>query len=174
MQAKQASAFGYGINPFGGVYKGVREVSRSTYRPAQANRKIGIDEIVRHSDKPTDVASEDPELRVWDALDAGTHDGTLQDAILEHMQACSPHLPILLSPLLSVKMRSVPSARHRALQPAERENFLMHEALARGASGMSTHTGGTHKAGKEKFGSARLQVANYFRRCNAGLHNFRR
>lgn len=58
----------------------------------QGHRKIGIDEIVRHSDKPEDVASEDPELRVWDALDAGTHDSTLQDAILEHMQACSQHV----------------------------------------------------------------------------------
>lgn len=42
--------------------------------------------MVKHSDKPDDVASSDPELRVWDALDAGTHDDTLQDAILEHMQ----------------------------------------------------------------------------------------
>ncbi|CAL8469948.1 g9490 [Coccomyxa elongata] len=47
---------------------------------------LGINEVVKHSDKPDDVASSDPELRVWDALDAGTHDDTLQDAILEHMQ----------------------------------------------------------------------------------------
>lgn len=52
----------------------------------QLQRHIGIDEVVKHSDKPDDVASKDPELRVWDALDAGTHDDTLQDAILEHMQ----------------------------------------------------------------------------------------
>ena len=27
-------------------------------------------------------------MRMWDALDAGTHDDTLKGAILEHMQAC--------------------------------------------------------------------------------------
>ncbi len=53
---------------------------------------LGINEVVKHSDKPDDVASSDPELRVWDALDAGTHDGTLQDAILEHMQVCCHHV----------------------------------------------------------------------------------
>ncbi|BDA43963.1 hypothetical protein COCOBI_05-1470 [Coccomyxa sp. Obi] len=51
-----------------------------------AQQHMGINEVVKHSDKPDDVASSDPELRVWDALDAGTHDDTLQDAILEHMQ----------------------------------------------------------------------------------------
>ena len=50
--------------------------------------RVGIDELVAHSDQPADVASKDPEMRMWDALDAGTHDDTLKDAILEHMQAC--------------------------------------------------------------------------------------
>ena len=55
---------------------------------------VGIDEVVAHSDRPDYVASKDPELRMWDALDAGTHDGTLQDAMLEHMQVSGslPHL----------------------------------------------------------------------------------
>jgi hypothetical protein len=61
-------------------------------RSAQSFRKIGIDEVVKHTDKPDDVASVDPELRMWDALDAGTHDDTLQDAILEHMQVHAPSL----------------------------------------------------------------------------------
>ncbi len=63
----------------------------------QTNQHIGINEVVKHSNKPDDVANSDPELRVWDALDAGTHDNTLQDAILEHMQAradmCPHRLP---------------------------------------------------------------------------------
>ena len=50
--------------------------------------RVGIDELVAHSDRPDDVASKDPEMRMWDALDAGTHDDTLKGAILEHMQAC--------------------------------------------------------------------------------------
>lgn len=66
--------------------------------PAQTNRHIGINEVVKHSDKPEDVANSDPELRVWDALDAGTHDDTLQDAILEHMQARACMCPHMSSP----------------------------------------------------------------------------
>ena len=49
--------------------------------------RVGIDELVAHSDRPDDVASKDPEMRMWDALDAGTHDDTMKDAMLEHMQA---------------------------------------------------------------------------------------
>ena len=51
---------------------------------------MGIDEVVAHSDSSDGVANRDPELRMWDALDAGTHDDTLQDAILEHMQVLEP------------------------------------------------------------------------------------
>ncbi len=54
----------------------------------QAGGHVGIDEVVRHTDKPDDVASKDPEMRMWDALDAGTHTSdTLADAMAEHLQA---------------------------------------------------------------------------------------
>lgn len=57
---------------------------------AQSSQRVGIDEVVRHSDRPDDVASKDPELRMWDALDASTHAGTMQDAMADHLQACRP------------------------------------------------------------------------------------
>ncbi len=56
----------------------------------QKQQRVGIDEVVAHSDRPDFVANTDPELRMWDALDAGTHDDTLQNAILDHMQVLWP------------------------------------------------------------------------------------
>lgn len=64
----------------------------------QRKARVGIDEVVAHSDRSDGVASRDPELRMWDALDAGTHDDTLQGAILEHMQALKPPTSLLLRP----------------------------------------------------------------------------
>ncbi|CAL5220196.1 g2169 [Coccomyxa viridis] len=52
----------------------------------QKQQRVGIDEVVAHTNRPDFVANTDPELRMWDALDAGTHEDTLQDAILDHMQ----------------------------------------------------------------------------------------
>ena len=55
---------------------------------AQAGSHVGIDEVVRRTDKPDDVANKDPEMRMWDVLDAGTHQSdTMADAMAEHMQA---------------------------------------------------------------------------------------
>ena len=42
----------------------------------QKQQRVGIDEVVAHSNRPDFVANTDPELRMWDALDAGTHDDT--------------------------------------------------------------------------------------------------
>ena len=58
----------------------------------QKQQRVGIDEVVAHTNRPDFVANTDPELRMWDALDAGTHDDTLQDAILDHMQVQAAHL----------------------------------------------------------------------------------
>ena len=63
----------------------------------QKHQRVGIDEVVAHSDRPDFVANTDPELRMWDALDAGTHDDTMQDALMEHMQVLRP-LPSQLGP----------------------------------------------------------------------------
>jgi hypothetical protein len=54
---------------------------------AQMGLRVGIDEVVTHVDGPDDVANKDPELRIWDALETGTHDDTMRDAMAEHLQA---------------------------------------------------------------------------------------
>ena len=53
----------------------------------QLARRVGIDEVVKHVDGGDLVANKDPELRIWDALETGTHDDTMRDAMAEHLQA---------------------------------------------------------------------------------------
>ena len=54
---------------------------------AQLARRVGIDEVVRHAEGGDVTANKDPELRIWDALETGTHDDTMRDAMAEHLQA---------------------------------------------------------------------------------------
>lgn len=53
----------------------------------QLARRVGIDEVVRHVDGDDVTANKDPELRMWDALETGTHDDTMRNAMAEHLQA---------------------------------------------------------------------------------------